>query len=612
MLFVLPARPWLEQRLESALLISESHLGVAQTSPIALVAIDEASIDALGPWPWPRALWSTLLDQLHAAHRPVLVALDAVFPPDPQQQDGNRQFGASLARSPAVIGQLLLSEDGLRGHPEWATVHPDGAPVNLSPEPSSRWPRYAGVLGSDTDLATQARVGHINAKVDTDGVMRQVPTLLCTGADGRCAPSFLQAIIAGLLDTQGWTLRRGGWHEAQWMLQPGEFAALALPLDADLMLTIPWRHPSGLRYLPATDIWHQRLPAGELDQHVLIFGGVSLGLGDLATSALHNTVPGMEVHAQTLRNWLDNTLPFQPRYAGPLLLVWTVLVAWLLLANLRHAGRLAGITVIGALVPLGGAFAAWTLHHAIWPAATPAVFAAVMGSLLLVAQALHNRKRLVRRFEAYLPAPLRRLLDRPDAIIPTETGWGTVMVADILGYTAQSQRLSLTQQAKWGDTAIAHVVEHAQARGAMLDNVAGDGVLLLWRTGTDAEQAYAAADTARAILDGLALVNQRLADEGLPPVELGIGVHSGPYLLGSFGSTRKRYTVVSEVANLAAHIERQTRRHPWPVLLSKTLAQTLPATAVRAVAELQLANGRHIQLYTLTGIAANRWAARDS
>lgn len=563
----------------------------------------------LGAWPWPRSTWAELIHRLREAHRPNLLGIDAVFPPSPEQAAGNAAFADALALQPSVIGQLMLREPGTRGARPWqplALPRPEGFPPAGTPV-------FRGALGSETVLAERARVGHINALIDADGVMRRAPTLVCDGpAPAVCAPSLLQAMVAELTGVQDWTVRRGAWNEADWMLVPGDLDSLALPVDDDLALFIPWRTSDALRYASVARAWAGELAPGSLDQGIVLIGGVSLGLGDYVVSALYDTVPGIEVHAHALHAWLGGQLPYQPRYADYLMFALAIATASLLALNTRRFRRLAVITAAGVILPTASALAAWLWNHLLLPAAAPAAFAAFAGAVLMLSQVLHERTRLRERFEAYLPAPLRRLIDRPDAVVPTETGWGTVMVADILGYTAQSHRLALGDLARWCDTGIDHVVGHAKAHGAMLDNVAGDGALLLWRTGTDVEQAQAACDAARAVLEGMAAMNARLAAQGLPPLSIGIGIHAGPYLLGSFGTDQKRYTVVSEVANLAAHIERQTRHHPWPVLLSKTVAQALPTQATFPVGDMPGAIQRTMALFTLANVPANHWPGRAS
>ena len=608
-MFLEPTRGALENRLRGALLTLDARLNPPTPGPVTILAIDEEAIDMLGTWPWPRAVWAELIARIRQAHAPNLLGIDAVFPPAPEQTAGNAAFAAALARQPSVVGQLMLHDPGTRGARPWQPIAPP-RPANFPPPDT---PVFKGALGSEAVLAQSARVGHINALIDTDGVMRRAPTLVCDGPPpAACAPSLLQSLVAQLTGVGEWSVRRGGWNEASWMLVPGDLDSLALPVDDSLALTIPWRSSAALRYASVARAWAGELPAGTLDQGIVLIGGVSLGLGDYVVSAFYDTVPGVEVHAHTLQAWLGGQVPYEPRYAAYLMNALALVTAALLLANARRFRRLAAITAAGVILPVAGALVAWRADHVLWPAAAPATFAAFAGAVLLLSQVLHERTRLRERFEAYLPPPLRRLIDRPDAVVPTETGWGTVMVADILGYTAQSQRLPLGDLARWCDSGIAHVVGHAKAHGAMLDNVAGDGALLLWRTGTDVEQAQAACDAARAILEGMSALNASLAEQGLPPLSIGIGMHAGPYLLGSFGTDQKRYTVVSEVANLAAHIERQTRHHPWPLLLSKTVAQALPANATLPVGDMPGEIQRTMALFTLADVPANRWQGRRS
>lgn len=603
----------MEHRLQALLLAGAGWSDQSPATPITVVAIDEASIDTLGPWPWPREVWAELLDRLRAHHRPTVIGLDVVFPPDPRQDSGNLEFSRSLAAQLSVLGQLLISEPGVRGLPRWTTVLTDATgnavPATLDPESYQR-DRMPGILGSEPVLVRipAVDVGHINARIDPDGVMRRVPGVLCADFSlDTCSPSFVQAIIQQLTGVTYWEVRRGSWTGPAWELIPGDFSTLALPADTNLQLIIPWRHPSGLRRVSAADIWESRLPPGLLDQEIVLFGGVSIGLGDIATSPLGQTVPGVEVHAQVLREWLQRALPFEPRYGAPLAWAWIVLTALALAFTANRLWWLLAVVATTTLLPLIWAAVAWSTRSALVPAAGPAAFALAAGALLLVRCVLVQHQRVAQRAVGYLPYPLRRLLQQPQHQVPRETGWGTILVADILGYTRQSRSLPLDKLAQWCDLGMDHVVHHATAHGAMLDNVAGDGALLIWREGTPEQQARAALDSVRAILSTLPALNEKLHALGLPPIAIGFGLHAGPYLLGTFGSGQKRYTVVSEAANLAAHIERQTRYYPWPVLVSETVARLVPSLTTNQVATLPAPDGSSMGLHTLADEPDNLW-----
>ena len=579
-------------------------------TPITLVAIDETAIDRIGPWPWPRAQWAELLRRLRGQHQPAVIALDVVFPADPQQEAGNADFARELAAQPAVIGQLLLPESAHRGSMQWSSIHV--ADETDRQDASTAALGFSGTLGNASPIAAAARAGHINAQLDPDGMMRHLPAILCLHPGlAQCSVNLFQAMTGTLTGADAWELRRGHWWQAPWLLSPAGMPQLAVPLDPKLQSLIPWRHPAGLNYVSAADIWSQNLPPGALDQQILLFGGVSLGLGDIATSPLQRSVPGMEVHGQLMRDWLRGQLPYVPRAGNAIAIALSLLAAAGLLASAHHIRRLWWLGAGLPLALLAGGTALWWWTRAALPLAAPAAFIATAALLLLLRQALRERREILSRIEPYLPEPLRRLLGNNVTRIPDETGWGTIMVADILGYTRQSQRLPLAQLADWCDQGVDHIVQHARSHGAMLDNVAGDGALLLWRNGTDMEQASAACAAAQAILDELPHLNARLKAAGLPPIAIGVGIHAGPYLLGSFGRGRKRYTVVSEAANLAAHIERETRHHPWALLLSKTVAQALPRSRSRQVAVLRQEQGRDLPLYTLVHSPAYHWPSLD-
>jgi adenylate cyclase len=72
-------------------------------------------------------------------------------------------------------------------------------------------------------------------------------------------------------------------------------------------------------------------------------------------------------------------------------------------------------------------------------------------------------------------------------------------------------------------------------------------------------------DARNAVRAGLAIVSvidewrrERLAG-GLPPVEIGIGIHFGDVIAGALGDEKRlEYTVVGDAVNTAARIERLT------------------------------------------------------
>src|SRR5690606_26946332 len=96
-------------------------------------------------------------------------------------------------------------------------------------------------------------------------------------------------------------------------------------------------------------------------------------------------------------------------------------------ANAQSLLRLRLITATGTLAPVAGAAVVWLHGAVIWPIAAPVTFLALGGIMIIISQHLRERTDVLERVEQYLPTPLRRLLNLPQASVPTEKGWGTVL-----------------------------------------------------------------------------------------------------------------------------------------------------------------------------------------
>src|SRR4030095_2780871 len=69
--------------------------------------------------------------------------------------------------------------------------------------------------------------------------------------------------------------------------------------------------------------------------------------------------------------------------------------------------------------------------------------------------------------------------------------------------------------------------------------------------------------------ESLGQMNAARAARGEPPLRMGVGLHSGPVVLGDIGApARREYTAVGNTVNVAARIEELTKAHGFAVLVS--------------------------------------------
>ncbi len=540
--------------------------------PITVVTIDETALDLLGPWPWPRSLMAEFIDRLFSRYAPAAVGLDMVFPPGmPEVEDA--ALARALAGRPVAVGQLFTEEAGARGVPHYQTI-----------DNATGLPRFAGTLANSAGLGDPP-TGHINALIDTDGKMRRIWPAACT-PDG-CALALSAQLLGLLTGARHWRIEAGAPWQSPWRLVPENLDELALPLDERHAAIIPWRASPPHRYVSAAQIWQGTIAPELLQNHLVLVGATAHSLGDRVNTPVGTNIPGVETHARVLGEWLDARLP-SPLAGGRVVL----LVAWLLqtiilLRLRRRGGVLAAAAIALSLAALAANLAAYRFASRQLPLAEPVVYPLVFGAGLMLAAWYADRRWIMGQIVSYLPTPLARHLRDHTPELAEETCWSTVMYADVIGSTTASRHMSAVDLAHWSNRGVDLVAQEVTQRGGIIDNIAGDGLMVYWRDGSPAEQARRALDAAQAIRRGLVQLN---ADQQAdwPPLRMGLGVHAGTLLAGSFGQARRRYTILGEVANLAFRIERQTRTLPSRQLFSAAVAEHADGFSLRPLADVVL------------------------
>ncbi|HSS64676.1 MAG TPA: adenylate/guanylate cyclase domain-containing protein [Gammaproteobacteria bacterium] len=136
-----------------------------------------------------------------------------------------------------------------------------------------------------------------------------------------------------------------------------------------------------------------------------------------------------------------------------------------------------------------------------------------------------------------------------------------VLMTDLRGFTRLSAELSPSQTIRLLGEYHAHMVPAIQSNGGAIDKYLGDGIMATF--GATRESETYAADAMRALQDVLAQgerLSAALQGRGLPPVRIGAAVAVGPMLYGVVGhESRLEFTVIGDVVNLAAKLEKHTK-----------------------------------------------------
>lgn len=198
---------------------------------------------------------------------------------------------------------------------------------------------------------------------------------------------------------------------------------------------------------------------------------------------------------------------------------------------------------------------------------------------------VRDRKRVHRLLSQYVPAELAREYGRdPQALsLSGEQCNISVLFCDVIGFTAISEHLQPKELTEWLNLYFTYISRIVVRYRGSIDKYMGDSVMAVWgggiRSETHAHDALCAALDMQAELETL---NSRYRDRQLPQVSMGIGISTGPAMVGPLGSEyRMDYTVVGDSVNVAQRLEAQTRKYHVPVIVGDITMAELPGMLFR-------------------------------
>ncbi len=527
--------------------------------PITIVGIDESSFAELRlQWPWPRRLHAKLIDQLAAAGAAVIV-FDIVF-----AEASNAEDDALLADAIRRAGNVVLAAD--RVYRETSAVR--------------QWSRLEPHQNF-TDAGAQ--VGLATVPLDPDQVVRRIP---------EAGDALWRTVTVRLM-------QKHPEIKANLNIAPGSFI----------------RYVGGGHTFPYVSYHEVLKPTGSIpadffkDQVVIIGRDIKAAVdvesaqADIfATPFLAATgwlTPGAELHANILETALGNgairrlpeglmaaLLALGAAASGFAMLRWRPL--WSLLI-----GALLGAAIAAAV---WGVFLKWSL----WvPAGSALALIALMylslgGYSYLIE--LARRKEITRTFSLYVtPQVVDYLAAHPESIkLGGERRQVTVMFTDLAGFTTLSESLSPEQVTQLLNRHFTGMTDIVLEHKGTVARFIGDGLMALWGAPLDDEdQAYRAVAAAVAMQKAISAMRADLAREGLQPLHMRIGIHSGAPVVGNLGSAKRfDYTAIGDDVNLAARLEGINKLYGTGIMVSDAAARRIDGRIALRPVDRVIVKGR--------------------
>lgn len=179
-------------------------------------------------------------------------------------------------------------------------------------------------------------------------------------------------------------------------------------------------------------------------------------------------------------------------------------------------------------------------------------FAAQAAAVLTRARLRADRDRVRDLFSRYVAEPVvQQILARPDLALTANRSRVTVMFSDLRGFSRISEQKEPTELLAFLNEHFEATTEIILKHGGTLLSFMGDGLLAVFGAPLPLEEQELKAITAAKEMVKNSLDRQQ---------RIGVGVATGYAVLGDLGTTRRReYTVIGDVVNTAARLEKLTK-----------------------------------------------------
>lgn len=585
---------------------------------VAIIAIDDKSIEKIGRWPWSRSVHAKMVDILSEGGAKV-IGFDILFllPEEQseysrirqlidsyknldlaklspqgsmfygemtdalQQVDHDRRFANSVEKSGRVVLALALQPGDQRKKDA------------LPPKGLDNYHLYKGVYSSvgkiekgshistlqareifppiDPLTAAAQSLGYANSFPDEDGSLRR-ETLAIEYAQEYFLPLSV-SMLAAYLDLTPQQIR----------INPGdslELGSLVVDTDESNRFLINYYGPAGAYpYYSFNDVLEGKVSPSIFKDKIVLIGWKAAGIGDNWVTPTSPALPGVEKQATIISNILHQDFIIRNKY----LLIWDL--ALILITGLTLGFVIPKLSPLRAsyfsllLCVLLGAFIQYTFSqaklwiYAVYPFLT--IGLAYSGTTVFRLLTEEREKRKIRRtFSLYLsPVVVDQLVKHPGALkLGGERRVLTVLFSDIRGFTALSEGMPVEDLVALLNRYMDAMTEIILAHEGLLDKYIGDAILAVYGAPIpQKDHAMRACHTALDMMERLRQLHKEWEKEQLPCFDIGIGINTGPVAIGNMGSQKRfTYTVIGDGVNLTARLEGLNKKYGTHILISES------------------------------------------
>ena len=606
-----------------------------ENSPVVIVDLDDASLEEIGQWPWPRNVIAQMVANLFN-NGVGAVGFDVIF------SEPDRMNPASIINS--LVGLDEETKERLKGLPSNDAIFGDAirqarrvvvgqSVLNSSKEYPGRQPLptrvgeratkgappvrhwvapVEGLLRNVVELEAHAG-GHglLNIDPEVDGIVRRVPAFYQYRE--RLYPTLSIELMRVALGRTGVTVLGDEAGIKDISIAPNA----KVNTDKRGMIWPYFSVSDKKKYVPAKDVLNGTVDKTKIAGKIAIVGTSAVGLLDIKTIPTDSSVPGVEVHAQLIESVLTNSYLTLPNFANTAEVTLTLVAGLIIIVLVPWIG--AKWTLLFFLsVVASGIGTSWYLfdQERILIDAAYGVSAILIlyVTLTYASYASEEAQRRATRdaFSKYMsPAVVARVVENPSLLsLGGSKRDMSVLFCDVRGFTGISELFDAEGLTTLINKLLTPLTNVILANKGTVDKYMGDAIMAFWNAPLDdPDHARNACISALGMVAEMEPLNDRLEEEakveGRPhlPLKVGLGINTGDAVVGNMGTAQRMdYSVLGDTINTGSRLEGQSKTYGVDIVLGPNTWERVPDFATIELDIIQVKGKKvGLKVYALMG-----------
>ena len=552
---------------------------------VTIVNITEEDLKTYGQWPWPRHIMAMLHARIGDSGA-LLVNYNILFAePDrmggveylknmPMSNDLRKELGTVLLDTDAIFSTVLKESNRAVLMMSVKNTLDKNLPSTtqiIEKGDAKPWLyNFGGIVAPTSRLSAGATGMGVNVtSPEPDAVVRKMPVLITIG--NKIYPSMILENVRLLNGSKRIKVitKEHGIDEVLVSKKAG------IPVNHNAEMYINYADPINYTQISASEVLTNKFDKSKIEGRIIVVGIDAAGLSVLKYTP-HGLSTDQMITAQALDTLLTGKYLLRIPQADTYEIIFMGLLALLMIILIPRVSVLFSVPLL-LLVTGGISYASFLAYTNKGFLVDPSF--AVLYIFIIWSHSTYNnfatqsrlRKQIKKQFEHYLdPGMVKKLQKDPSLLkLGGETRNMTFLFCDIRGFTP------ISEQYKGNPAGLTKLINRFLTRmtdviisnGGTIDKFMGDCIMAFWNAPIEnSKHRQLAVKSALEMTVALAELNMHLHAEGLPKINIGIGVNTGDALVGNMGSDQRfDYSVIGDAVNLASRLESS----------SKTLGKTI-------------------------------------